>query len=265
MRFVEHFKPKVFVVENVPEILKSQEFVEIKSAAEKLGYVVREKILHAVEYGVPQKRRRAIIIASRIGTPEFPEATHAGPGQTTLSSVSKKMWRTVSDAIKDLPLEPNNDNWHVGRHPTEKSMARYKSVPPGGNRFDLPIELQPECWIKKKTGSTDVFGRLEWDKPSLTIRTEFFKPEKGRYLHPEAHRPITIREAARLQTFPDGYKLIGSHVAVAKQVGNAVPCELARNVGLAVLNLFESVSNKVEKQSVDGKPPITSDLTYTNP
>jgi phosphoribosylamine--glycine ligase len=74
------------------------------------------------------------------------------------------MWRTVSDAIKDLPLEPNNDNWHVGRHPTEKSMARYKSVPPGGNRFDLPIELQPECWIKKKTGSTDVFGRLEWDK-----------------------------------------------------------------------------------------------------
>jgi DNA (cytosine-5)-methyltransferase 1 len=84
--------------------------------------------------------------------------------------------------------------------------------------------------MNKRTGSTDVFGRMVWDKPAPTIRTEFFKPEKGRYLHPEAHRPITIREAARLQTFPDEFSFIGSPVQVAKQIGNAVPVLLAERI-----------------------------------
>lgn len=83
---------------------------------------------------------------------------------------------------------------HFGRNPTALSLERYKLIPPGGNRFDL-MRSRPDlctpCWINKKTGSADVFGRLEWNKPSLTIRTEFFKPEKGRYLHPQADRPIT--------------------------------------------------------------------------
>ena len=78
-------------------------------------------------------------------------------------------------------------------------------MPPGGNRFDLQrnaLEITPACWIKKTSGGTDLFGRLWWDRPSVTIRTEFFKPEKGRYLHPSQHRPITHREAARLMGFP---------------------------------------------------------------
>ncbi len=262
MQFVEYFLPKVFLMENVPELLKSQEFVEIKAMAEHLGYTVEAKVLHAVDYGVPQKRRRAIIIGSRIGTPMYPKATHYAPGQLSFDAYQKELWRTVGDVIRDLPLEPTGQNWHVGRNPTTKSLARYKTVPPGGNRFNLPIELMPNCWIKKKTGSTDVFGRLEWNKPSLTIRTEFFKPEKGRYLHPEAHRPITIREAARLQTFPDDYVLIGSHINVAKQVGNAVPCELARNIGLAILKLFEAVSNEVKQESINSHPSFSGDFAY---
>lgn len=262
MRFVEYFLPKVFLMENVPELLKSQEFVEIKTMAEHLGYTVEAKVLYAVEYGVPQKRRRAIIIGSRIGTPMHPKPTHYAPGQLSFDAYQKELWRTVGDAIRDLPLEPTGENWHVGRNPTAKSLARYKTIPPGGNRFNLPIDLMPNCWIKKKTGSTDVFGRLEWNKPSLTIRTEFFKPEKGRYLHPEAHRPITIREAARLQTFPDDYVLIGSHINVAKQVGNAVPCELARNIGLAILKLFEAVSNEVKQESINVHPSFSGDFAY---
>ena len=84
-------------------------------------------------------------------------------------------------------------------------------------------DLTPRCWANKPTGTTDVMGRLWWDRPSVTIRTEFFKPEKGRYLHPEADRPITHREAARLQSFPDDFEFDGSKTEVARQIGNAVP------------------------------------------
>ena len=98
----------------------------------------------------------------------------------------------------------------------------------------------PQCWIKKTKGGTDLFGRLRWDGPSVTIRTEFFKPEKGRYLHPEAHRPITHREAARLQCFPDDFEWKGSKIEVAKQIGNAVPVRLGRVIGRTInRHLFE--------------------------
>ncbi|KKU54816.1 hypothetical protein A3C34_04300 [Candidatus Amesbacteria bacterium RIFCSPHIGHO2_02_FULL_48_21] len=265
MRFVEYFNPKVFLMENVPELLKSEEYAQIKKTAEKLGYQVKEKILFAPDYGVPQKRKRAIILGSRIGEPKFPNPTHALPGQMTLDNYNCAPWKNVRDAISDLPLDPDGNNWHVGRNPTKKSLKRYKSVPPGGNRFNLPQDLMPECWKRKKTGSTDVFGRLEWDKPSLTVRTEFFKPEKGRYLHPEAHRPITIREAARLQTIPDSYILKGSHLEVAKQIGNAVPCELARNIGEELLKLFNADSDSVQDKRVYGSTGFEGLLAYQQP
>ena len=103
-------------------------------------------------------------------------------------------------------------------------------VPEGGNRFSLQRkapELTPQCWIKKTSGGTDLFGRLWWDRPSVTIRTEFFKPEKGRYLHPDQHRPITHREAARFMGFPDCFEFKGTKSEIARQIGNAVPPDLA--------------------------------------
>lgn len=251
MRFVAHFSPKMFLMENVPQLLSSDEFTQIKEAAENLGYTVAAKVLHAVDYGVPQKRKRAIIIGSKIGNPEHPVETHVDPIKVSLLNQNFPVWKTVRDAIADLPKVPNGENWHVGRNPTKLSLERYKAVPEGGNRFDLPTKLMPDCWKKKKTGSTDVFGRLEWDKPALTIRTEFFKPEKGRYLHPQEHRPITVREAARIQTFPDNYVIKGSHVQAAKQVGNAVPVELARNIGLKLLESFKSSTDGLHNNVVD--------------
>ena len=109
------------------------------------------------------------------------------------------------------------------------------------NRFDLyknAPHLTPECWIKKTSGGTDLFGRLWWDKPAFTIRTEFFKPEKGRYLHPCQHRPLTHREAARLQSFPDDFKFTGSKIEIAKQIGNAVPPRLAAAIADCVYELL---------------------------
>jgi len=127
---------------------------------------------------------------------------------------------------------------HFGRNPTAKSLARYRAIPEEGmNRFDLQArapELTPGCWIRKRTGGTDLFGRLWWDRPAFTIRTEFFKPEKGRYLHPEQHRPITHREAARLQSFPDDFLFLGTKIEIARQIGNAVPPLLASAVARSV-------------------------------
>jgi DNA (cytosine-5)-methyltransferase 1 len=132
---------------------------------------------------------------------------------------------------------------HFRRNPRPTSVERYKAVPEGGNRFDLARnrpDLLPRCWAEKPTGTTDVMGRLWWDRPGFTIRTEFFKPEKGRYLHPKAHRPITHREAARIQSFPDSFTFEGSKIEVARQIGNAVPPLLGKALALHIHELVFS-------------------------
>jgi len=229
---IEVMQPRAFVMENVPELLKSQQFEAFVRRVEKLGYRTAAEVLNAADFGVPQLRRRAITVGLLGYDAELPDA---GGTRTT-----------VRDAIAHMPLQPDGLNWHVGRNPTARSIERYKCIPPGGNRFDLVRrrpDLAPQCWLKKKSGSTDVFGRLEWDKPALTIRTEFFKPEKGRYLHPSADRPITHREAALLQTFPEDFVFVGSKIEVARQIGNAVPPRLARAVAEKLNSLLITQSS----------------------
>ena len=185
---------KIFVMENVAELFRSMELQDIQARADLMGFDTRAAVLNAADYGAPQTRKRTIVVGwqRELGVePQFPpRPTHAAPKQ----GASLPPWRTVRDAIGDLrpPMgtEPNGRktyDLHFKRTPTEKSLLRYQAVPIGGNRFDLQRnapELTPDCWIRKKSGGTDLFGRLWWDRPSVTIRTEFFKPEKGRYLHP---------------------------------------------------------------------------------
>lgn len=254
----------VFVMENVPQLLDTLEHREIVSAAESLGFKVWQDKLVAADFGVPQTRTRAFIIGCKFAEPSIlfpPRKTHFNPNgngkqlhpdlrrEEYISSPLK--WKNVRDAIGDLPFPEGTEirnvapplNLHFGRNPTELSLKRYKSIPREGmNRFDLQRiapELTPACWIKKRSGGTDLFGRLWWDRPSVTIRTEFFKPEKGRYLHPEQHRPITHREAARFQSFPDDFRFIGSKTEIAKQIGNAVPPLLAARVADVVRLLLD--------------------------
>jgi len=234
MRAVEEIDPEVFLIENVPRFLKSQEGARTVQIAEELGYTTVVDTLWAHEYGVPQKRKRSFVIGSKLGVPFFPAALD-------------EEVRTVRDAISDLPEEPSEKNWHVSRkRVTELSKKRMREVPKGGNRFDIPTDLLPECWKNKDSGGTDLFGRLWWERPSVTIRTEFYKPEKGRYLHPEANRSITIREGARLQTFPDDFEFVGPRTRVAPQIGNALPPKLAYHLAEALklhLNGKESTVN----------------------
>lgn len=240
MRAVKDAAPEVFIMENVPPILKSQEYQEIVRIAKTLGFQVNGKVLNAADYGVPQTRKRAIIIGVKNGFPSFPQPTHTDPKRKDLLTSELKPWVTVRDAIGDLPLTPTEINWHIGRHPTPLSLERYSFIPPGGNRFDLPDRLKPECWKKKTKGGTDLFGRLWWDRPSVTIRTEFYKPEKGRYLHPVADRPITHREAARLQGFPDDFDFKGKRIQVGIQIGNAVPPLLAETIAKHIISILKS-------------------------
>lgn len=244
---------RVFVMENVAELFRSDELGDIRARAKGLGFQTEAAILNAADYGAPQTRRRTIVLGWKEGLwqPQFPPLkTHAEPGLDS----NLPPWRTVRDAISDLPapvrLEIEGEaplNLHIRRTPTEKSLARYRAVPPGGNRFDLQRnapEITPDCWIRKTSGGTDLFGRLWWDRPSVTIRTEFYKPEKGRYLHPEAHRPITHREAARLMGFPDDFHFCGTKVEVARQIGNAVPPPLAGALGRLVAEMLTPMAKR---------------------
>ena len=238
IRAVKDACPLVFVVENVPPLLKSEEGQELMRQARKLGYRVEGRVLNSADYGVPQIRKRTIIIGSRTSVVKVPEPTHADPGKRDSLTRHRLDWTTIRQAIGDLPLKPTNTSLHLGRNPTLMSLERYRHIPPGGNRWNLPVELMPECWKKKTKGGTDLFGRLQWDEPCVTIRTEFFKPEKGRYLHPEAHRPITHREAARIQGFPDGFVFKGSKTEIARQIGNAIPVKLAHAIAKSVLDMI---------------------------
>ena len=271
MEIVERSGARVFVMENVRQLLGSAEFYEIKDEAEPLGFEVASALLCAADYGVPQERYRAFIVGVRSDSPSKafpPKRRHYNPknldGRTILFDEyvdDPQPWRTVHDAIADLPEpvgteirnEPEPLDLHFGRNPTSKSMKRYRAVPPGGNRFDLQKnapEITPRCWMRKKSGGTDLFGRLWWERPSVTIRTEFFKPEKGRYLHPVQHRPITHREAARLQSFPDSFVFKGSKIEIARQIGNAVPPALGEAVARSVYALLMGDEEHMRKVGV---------------
>ncbi|HEX2040850.1 MAG TPA: DNA cytosine methyltransferase [Acidimicrobiales bacterium] len=259
LRVVLEANPQVFVLENVERFSRTSEF-ELLMRELTDGRLRRWKwhvagVLNAADFGVPQRRHRTIVIASRVGPVTLPVATH---GKGT------RPWLTVRDAIAGLPARPGTttlphstvdvlgarvpgvfkmSDLHIGRSPKPLSLERYDHIPPGGGRFDLPEHLLPRCWATKATGTTDVMGRMRWDAPSLTIRTEFFKPEKGQYLHPEwderdpskrVNRPITHQEAALLQTFPSDFLWCGTKIEIARQIGNAVPPQLAQSLAHVV-------------------------------
>lgn len=264
IRVVRKARPKVFVLENVERFSKSTEFEMLQAEARPggllEGYELRWRVLLAANYGVAQRRPRTILIGSRVGAIEPPEPTHSK--DATLADTLP--WETVRSRIEGLPAKPETtelparkttvfgqeiagpfteSELHFGRNPRPLSLERYDHVPPGGGRFDVPEHLLPRCWREKKSGTTDVMGRMRWDAPSLTIRTEFFKPEKGAYLHPQwdkddptrrVNRVITHMEAARLQDFPKWFQWCGTKTEIARQIGNAVPAGLAAAVAREV-------------------------------
>lgn len=241
MRVLQRVDPEFFILENVPQFLRSEQFAALSSEAAPRGRLSRWCLesfeLNAWDFGAAQARKRAIVIGRRAGTRALgtPEPMFVRP-------VLRDVLRDVAPRVSDTELPESwiefrgqrvkgifkMDDLHVTRRPGPVSQARYRAIPQGGNRFSLPIDLQTPGWRRHRSGSGDVMGRLVWGKPSVTIRTEFFKPEKGRYLHPEEHRPITHLEAALIQGFPPEFRWCGGKTSIARQIGNAVPVPLGQ-------------------------------------
>ena len=226
--WAEALLPKIVVVENVPTFLGSRYWIKLKKKFELLGYETSTTVLNAVDYGLPQIRRRCFAFASRVGTPEI-ELPKSTPHLT------------VRQAWEGLPEIPTGQNSHVARVPSKIALARMKVIPLGGDKRDvlrIAPQLAPPSWWKIIGEATDVWGRMLWNEPCNTLRTALLNASKGRYIHPEQNRVITLREAARLHGIRDDWQFSGTPYQVARQIGNGVPPTLGRVVARAVRGCF---------------------------
>ncbi len=250
-------KPKYFIVENVRQFLKSNQYEEFERWTQPgnplENYVLQPYLLNAADFGAYQSRVRSIVIGRLRDLPVVPDPEgeyydcHRTVGEAFASIEAHVATTTFPEVSfeyngQQIPGPFTTQELHVTRNYTQLSLDRFRKIPVGGNRFDIPPELLADCWKNHTTGSGDVMGRLRNERPSVTIRTEFFKPEKGRYLHPDpsVHRAITHYEAARLQGFPDDYKWAGSKTSIARQIGNAVPVQLASRLAYLIADQFHA-------------------------
>jgi DNA (cytosine-5)-methyltransferase 1 len=270
LEFVQEFRPLYVIIENVSEILKAYDGViknEITEQLESFSYQVASTSLNSAHYGIPQTRTRAFFIASLDKLPHFPQPTHGGDirsdyrdrriynHQLNLLELSISSIVTVKDAIGDLPplnagqeycdevypSAPQNTYQSIMRSESEKIVnhiaraltpiqtARVGLLKEGQDARDLPPELAPK---KHYSGA---YGRLYWDKPARTITRWLFHPGSGRFFHPTQNRTITIREAARLHSYPDNFHFLGTYTDMASQIGESVPPLLARAIATCIL------------------------------
>lgn len=256
LRIVQGLAPEWVVLENVTGMTSAgggAAVDDILAGLKKLGYDVQSRILRAEDFGVPQERRRIVFVGNRIGVPvKFPEPTHGS---------DRSPFVTVADAISDLPPlkngedrgvlpyrhEPRSDyqrNMRQGsncvfNHAATKLGAinseRLKHISQGGSWRDIPVNLLPAGMRRaKRSDHTKRYGRLRWDGFASTILTKC-DPHWGAYFHPDQDRVLTVREAARLQSFPDRFDFRGSRTDQYVQVGNAVPPLLGKAIAEAIL------------------------------
>lgn len=256
LRFVEGVMPQFFLMENVSGLMSKRgtPFLDkVLSRVAELGYTTYLTKVDAANYGVPQMRKRVILVGERAASADavfsFPDAP-----------IKNGAYRTVRQAIGDLPSPPADGSLHsnISNHAREARLSqtnreRLQHIPPGGGREHLPDHLQLPCH-KNNPGHRhmDVYGRLEWDKPAGTITARFDSFTRGKFAHPVEHRSLTLREGARLQTFPDSFVFEGNREEVAKQIGNAVPPMLAEALGGAVFAALCKREKKNEGNVVRG-------------
>lgn len=237
VRLVGEIKPQFLAFENVPGMVEGrgrEQFDVLVAELKALGYRLTWGVVDAADYGVPQHRRRLLVIGSRTAPPMLPAPTHSSiPADGVLP------YTTVKDAIAGLVALRSGeadpiDGLHRARNHDQITLDRLAAIPEGGGRTDLPDELQLACH-RDHNGHYDVYGRMTWGKPAPTITSGCTNVTRGRFAHPSQDRAITLREAMLLQTFPQTATLHGSGEGKAQQVGNAVPSLLAERIGDAVL------------------------------
>ncbi|CAG9173507.1 putative BsuMI modification methylase subunit YdiO [Cupriavidus laharis] len=234
LRFVRVMNPKTVMLENVPALGRDQRFTKMRNQLAKLGYKAVVQVLDTADYEVPQRRKRLIMLASRVHEPEF-----ASPSTERV---------TVRKAFKGIGA-PSTSRDKLHSLPENRSQAVRELIAlipkDGGSRSDLGEEHQLECH-KRIKGFHDVYGRMAWNEVSPTITSGCHNPSKGRFLHPSLNRTITLREAAVLQGFPRSYKFDVNHgkEAIALMIGNALPPPfIAAHAGALKKGLLEYKRN----------------------
>ena len=234
-RFVRRFRPEYIFLENVPGIQRinpsSGPIGRFLRFLEELGYCVAHDVVDFLDYGVPQTRRRFVMIASQFGPIALPAATH---GVKSGMQPHSTVWEWIGD-LPAIPAGGRDDN--IGNHQaaalSKHNLERIANTPEGGDRRDWPPKLILPCH-NGHNGHTDVYGRLKRDRPASTLTTRCISLSNGRFGHPTQNRALSVREAACLQTFPREFQFKGSLASMAVQVGNAVPVVLARKFGEAI-------------------------------
>ncbi len=235
--------PEIIAMENVPELEKTKVFTDFLAELAECGYHVTHKVVYCPDYGVPQSRKRLILLASLFGDIELIPPTH-----------TPENYVTVQDAIGTLPalaaggMDPN-DPMHSCTALSDKNIRRIQQSVPGGTWRDWDADLQLKCH-KKISGKTypSVYGRMVWDLPSPTITTQFYGYGNGRFGHPEQNRALSLREGAILQSFPPDYQFVRPDAEINKrqlgiQIGNAVPVRLGEVIGISILNHLRRYGN----------------------
>lgn len=241
-RLAKGTNPDVITMENVPSVAKHAVFHDFVDTLKRLGYHVWHDVVDSSRYGVPQARRRMVLLASKYGEIKFIAPTHIKP-------------KTVREVIGRLrPLQAGEsaprDKLHVASSLSDKNLQRIKVSKPGGTWRDWPKHLVADCHQSER-GRTypSVYGRMEWDKPAPTMTTQCYGFGNGRFGHPEQDRAISLREAAILQSFPRGYAFIPedgevNFTVLGRLIGNAVPVDLGRAIARSINSHLNSVMGR---------------------
>jgi DNA (cytosine-5)-methyltransferase 1 len=216
------------MMENVPGLAKNRRIRTVFRQLRRMGYKINSRVLNAADYGVPQRRRRFILLAGRGNDIPFADRARTKP--------------VVRDAFKKIGKRAKNDPLHNYKEKrTAKVDTLIRRIPSnGGSRLDQRASYQLKCH-QNFDGFKDIYGRMSWDEVAPTITTGCFNPSKGRFLHPTKHRAITLREAALLQTFPRSYffSLERGRILTAEMIGNALPPEFIRRHARKVVEALE--------------------------
>lgn len=237
-RFVQALRPRMVMLENVPGLARDTRLPALVRRFRGAGYRVRQYIVDATEFGVPQRRRRLIVVAVRSSRRELPESLAV----LLPDWFSGSGLRTAGEALRRASsIDPRHDSLHRARRSSKAVLERLRALPVGGTRFDLPERHRLGCHAKlEHRNATASYSRVKIDEPAPTMTTRCTTPACGQFIHPTEHRGLTLREAALIQTFPVNYKFEGGHGQIERQIGNAVPVRMAQGLGLCAVALLAS-------------------------
>lgn len=246
LRLVDELRPRHIAFENVPGLADgcwAHRFTALLDRLAALGYRCVWDLLDAADYGVPQRRRRLVLIGSRVARPFLPAATHGALGLKPYVTVRQTIGHLPPPLPLGAPGGPADDPLHRSRRHSDIAVARLRALREGQGRNDLPEHLQLACHQGHR-GHYDIYGRMWWDRPAPTLTSGCTNMTKGRFAHPEQNRAITVREALLLQSFPPAATLRGGIESMSLQVGNAVPFLLAEHIGRAIQSMEEEADSK---------------------